>query len=243
MILRQFNEEGIAAVLAFLTDLRGRPETSVPLNLLESAQLTEVVSPEVEMEQRDFSTRADAAWYLSEKLVPFLESKLLENRGMWTWLSLHYFDAVCPARGGVRRARSTEFYVYDPKHVRRAYYHLLYIPWRIVRLAPDHCRLFLSGPVHQQSEVTREVMKRLYLLRIPSIFEVLDRLYWDEIEGRPRKGIVSKDRVTPGDLRNRFPIRIRQLEKTYDLVSLNARQLIDLLGDEFKRHKRGAVPA
>jgi hypothetical protein len=32
---------------------------------------------------------------------------------------------------------------------------------------------------------------------------------------------------------HRFPIRIRQLEKTYDLVSLTADQLIELLGDEF----------
>jgi hypothetical protein len=42
--------------------------------------------------------------------------------------------------------------------------------------------------------------------------------------------------VKPGDLVHRFPIRIRQLEKTYDLVSLTADQLIELLGDEFQQH-------
>jgi hypothetical protein len=243
VILRQFNEDGIKAFLAFLAALRDNPEITVPWNLLEDTGLTEVVAPEIKIEQRQFSTRAQAAWYFSQRLEPVPESSLMENRGLWTWLSLHYFDAVCPARGGLRKVRSKEFYVYDPKEVRRAYYHLLYIPWRIVRIAPDHCRLFLSGPVHQQNEVTREVMKRLYLLRIPCIFEVLDRLYWDQSQGRARRGIVSKERVMPGDLRNRLPIRIRQLEKTYDLVSLNASQLVELLGDEFQQNGGVAVTA
>jgi len=44
---------------------------------------------------------------------------------------------------------------------------------------------------------------------------------------------VTRETVKPGDLRNRFPIKVRQLEKTYDLFTLNADQLIDLLGAEF----------
>ena len=40
---------------------------------------------------------------------------------------------------------------------------------------------------------------------------------------------------------HRFPIRIRQLEKTYDLVSLTADQLIELLGDEFRQHRHVAA--
>ncbi len=54
---------------------------------------------------------------------------------------------------------------------------------------------------------------------------------------------MSKERVVPGDLRNRFPIRIRQLKKTYDLLSLNADQLIELLGDEFQQAGTTAVKA
>jgi hypothetical protein len=241
MILRQFNEEGIKAFSAFLVALREKPDTSVPWNLLEDFNLTETITPSVEVEKREFSSSAEAASYLLKKLKPLPESLVLENRGLWTWLSLYYFDSICPVRSERRKVRSTEFYVYDPKHPHRAYYHLLNVPWRIVRMAPEHYRLFLSGPVHQQNEVTREVMKRLYLLRIPCLFEVLDRLYWDERQQRPRKGIVSRDRVVPGDLRNRFPIRIRQLEKTYDLVSLTADQLIDLLGEEFQQNKKPVV--
>lgn len=61
---------------------------------------------------------------------------------------------------------------------------------------------------------------------------MLHELYWDPHRRGPRKGITpSKPR--PGDLRHRLPIRIQQLEKTYDLQSVSASQLISLLGDEF----------
>lgn len=79
-------------------------------------------------------------------------------------------------------------------------------------------------------------MSKLYLTRIPCIFEVIDRLYWDATRGRVRTGGLNPWPGSPGDLTNRLPLRIRQLEKTYDLVSLDADRLLELLGDEFPRH-------
>ena len=46
-------------------------------------------------------------------------------------------------------------------------------------------------------------------------------------------GLLSTVPATPGNLSHRRPMRIRQLEKTFDLMSLNADQLLELLGDEF----------
>src|SRR5262249_26119326 len=106
--------------------------------------------------------------------------------------------------------------------------------WYVFRVAPLHNRLFLTPPISSLDEVTRIVMGRLYLTRIPCLFEVLDRLYWDDRRKRARSGIVTQERVKSGDLRHRFPICVRQLEKTYDLFSLNADQLIELLGEEFR---------
>ncbi|MDA8564074.1 hypothetical protein N9L06_06440 [Mariniblastus sp.] len=91
----------------------------------------------------------------------------------------------------------------------------------------------LRSKVNVLDKVTTEVMKRLYLTRIPAIFETLDRLYWDEESNGPKVGIVSPNKIAKGDLAHRLPIRLRQLEKTFDLYSLSAHQLIELLGDEF----------
>jgi hypothetical protein len=105
----------------------------------------------------------------------------------------------------------------------------------VLHLSPDHNRLFLHSKISQLDKYNAEVFKRLYLTRIPCIFEVLDRLYWDEEAGKPVKGIVDPRNIHPGNLMHRLPIRIRQLEKTYDLQSLNADQLLEILGDEFQQ--------
>lgn len=90
----------------------------------------------------------------------------------------------------------------------------------------------LNTPISTLDKVTTEVTKRLYLTRIPCMFEVLDRLYWDPKRQGPRKGITPNT-ARRGDLPHRFPARIQQLEKTFDLQSVTATQLVELLGDEF----------
>lgn len=235
MRLRQFNAEGIAAMRRFLTQCRDDPTSAVPRHLLEDDALAQRVSPEIVVQPRHFATRRDAAEYLTALLAPLPADDVVRNAGLWTWLSLYYFDEVCPVRDGQRRVKNQYHYVFESSNAREYYRHLLFIGWYAHRLASPYERLFVSGPVSELDMTTEIVFRNLYLTRIPCIFEVLDRLYWDASRGRPRVGIVDPRRVAPGDLRNRFPIRIRQLEKTYDLLSLNADQLIELLGEEFQR--------
>jgi hypothetical protein len=234
MILRQFNQAGIDAFGRYLAACKEDPTLPQPDGLLDEPSLTVATNPSISIDRRPIPTKADAAAFLDALLAPIPEQDLISNAGLWTWLTLFCFDDVCPVSNGRRRVKSVAFYVFEPKNSQRAYYHLLFVPWRVLRLAPAHSRLFLSGPVSVQDEVTREVMKRLYMTRIPCMFEVLDRLYWDERRSRARRGIVPREKAAPGDLRNRLPIRIRQLEMTYDLQSLNADQMIELLGAEFQ---------
>jgi hypothetical protein len=156
------------------------------------------------------------------------------NAGLWTWLTLFFFDEVCPAEDGKRSVKKDYYYIYEPGNPHCFYYHLLFIAWHALRIAPEYNRLFLDNSVSSLDKVTSEVMKRLYLTRIRCIFEVLDRLYWDRDRGRVRVGVTHFQTVKRGDLVHRFPIRMRQLERTYDLFSLNADQLIELLGKEFE---------
>ncbi len=235
MILRQFLPAGIQAFQGFLVACRESPRTPVPRRLLEDETMTETIKPSMTVEPKRFATRCDAAVYLSTLLgPPLIESNVAANAGLWTWLSLFFFDEVCPAADGYRTLKNDYSYVLDPKNPRHFYRHLLFIAWHVLRIAPNHNRLFLNVPVSSFDEVTKIIMERLYLTRIPCLFEVLDRLYWDERRGRARAGIVTRETVKPGDLRHRLPIRVRQLEKTYDLFSLNADQLIELLGAEFQ---------
>jgi hypothetical protein len=232
--LREFRASGIEAFRRLLENWRENSANSTPDGLLEEETATELVRPSIEVERRDFATKAQAAAYLSEILAPLPDREVATNAGLWTWLACFWFDTICPIREGRRRVKNDAYYVYEPNNPRRFYYHLLYLPWHIVHVAPTYNRLLLCGSLATMDEIAAEVMKRLYLLRIPCIFEVLDRLYWDEERRCPRRGIIPRHEARPGDLRHRLPLRVRQLEMTYDLQSLNADQLIELLGEEFQ---------
>jgi len=232
MRLRRFNDKGIGEFRQHLQELRQNPRTPIKIELLESSKLTNAVRPSIEVEEKYFQTKGDAARFLTHLLSPIETSIVEKDVGLWSWLALFFLPSICPIESGVMVVRNDYHYIFEPDNMRHFYRHLLFLPWQIQKLAPEHNRLLLRSSVRIRDAVTTEVMKRLYFTRIPCIFEVLDRLYWDEPNGRPRKGITGA-KVQSGDLVHRLPIRIRQLEKTYDLISLNADQLIELLGDEF----------
>ena len=199
--------------------------------------MTEIVSPEISIAVEHFQTKGQAARYLAAVLKKLNSEEVAIDPGMWTWLTLIFFDSVCPVVHGKRNVKNDYHYIFEPRNMRHFYRHLLFVSWQFLRLAPTHNRLFLTTHASVLDKVTTEVAKRLYLTRIPCVFEVLDRLYWDEHKSRSRKGVTGSI-PTPGNLSHRLPMRIRQLEKTYDLMSLNADQLLELLGDEFSFARR-----
>lgn len=235
MRIRSFNQAGMDAFRAFLGAARSGSNLPVPVELLESDEHTSPLPTEIDVERCEFRSRRDAANHFHVLLSPLSPETVRKAAGMWTWLSLFYFDEVCPVRSGRRNVRNDYTYIFMPNESRYFYRHLLFISWYVLQLSPNHNRLFLDSSLVTLDTITTDVFKRLYLVRIPCIFELLDRLYWDETIGRPARGIVSPNRVMAGDLMHRFPTRIRQLEKTYDLMTLNADQLLEILGDEFQQ--------
>lgn len=236
--VRQFTLAGIEAFRRFLAACRLDPSLPAPWELLEEDSLTERVIPHLEVQQRSFGTRREAAEYLTSLLAPLPQDGVAKNAGLWTWLSFFFLNEICPLRSGTRLVKNDYYYVFEPDNARHCYRHLLFIAWHAHRIAKPFDRLFMCQPLSVLDKITEEVMKRLYLTRIPCIFEVLEQLYWDEVNQRPRRGIADARNIRRGDLYHRFPIRIRQLEKTYDLVSLNAEQLLELLGEEFQSDSR-----
>ncbi len=231
--VRSFNKKGIAAFKEFLQALRDGQAQRNPIELLDDRSLTQAAHKDVFVESRGFASRREAADYFHQKFEQIPSLNLRNDAGLWTWLSLFYFDQICPEIDGERKVRNDYTYIFMPDQSMYFYRHLLFVAWYAKHLSPTHNRLFLDTTVHQLDKFTQDIFKRLYLTRIDCIFEVLDRLYWDRRTNRPRKGVNSPGKITAGDLTHRFPTRIRQLEKTYDLMSLSADQLLGLLGDEF----------
>src|SRR4051812_47103343 len=106
MIVRQFLPIGIQEFRLFLAACRESPRLPVPQHLLEDESKTIVVKPRITIESKRFSTRADAAHYLKSALSPLAEAEVVANEGLWSWLSLLYFDEVCPISNGRREVKS-----------------------------------------------------------------------------------------------------------------------------------------
>jgi hypothetical protein len=234
MELRRFNSRGIEVFGEVLAVCREDPKSDISIELLTNNELSDVLSPAIEVKLINFTTKREAAVYFNQLFGNSAKQDLLNDSGLWSWLSLYYFDVVCPKHAGERKVRNDYTYIFEPKSSRHFYRHLLFVSWRILDIAPNHNRLMLDSSISSLDKFTTEVIKRLYLTRIPCFFEVLDRLYWDESIGRARPGVTNFAKVTAGNLAHRLPVRIRQLEKTYDLQSLTADQLIELLGEEFQ---------
>lgn len=234
MRLRRFNNKGVDRFREYLRLAREDATASVQWDLLQDPSLTEEVNPTAEVDTISFQTKREAATYLHKLLREIPKQTVIEDQGLWTWLSLYFFDSICPKRDGKRAVRQDHMYIYEPKDQRCRNRQLLVIAWRVLDIAPAYNRLFLDKRVVSLDKITDHVMNRLFLTRIPCIFELLDTIYWDHENNRARKGIIDTTQVNRGDLPHRLPTRIRQLEKTYDLHSLTADQLLDLLGPEFQ---------
>jgi hypothetical protein len=206
--------------------------------LLNDSTLTEEIRDGGEITHQKFDTKGDAGRYL----YGFLNSTRLTHDdlitkkgvGLWSWLSLFFFDSVCPKdKRGEWNIKNDYTYIFDPQH-RHYYRHLLFVSWRVLDITMPRGqphRLITTTPIDSLDRVTKAIMEKLYLIRIPHIFEVLDRIYWNPNTNKVRKNITSVTRE--GNLTKRLPDVIKQIEVTYDLQSLNADQLIGLLGEEF----------
>jgi hypothetical protein len=234
-ILRRFNTVGIAEFVRRIEMLRAGGAAEIDDAFVTDAKLTEPVVPEVPIERPAFKTKRDAGAYLSERTRAARAVHGDDDRGLWTWLSAWHWDAVCPTReDGSQKVLAPYSYIFGHLFAKRKTQHLLAVAVRLFDAATNS-RLLLDTPVNSLTSLVEQVSTRLSMTRIRGFFDLLDLLYFDPRTGKAKPGVVDARTVRPGDLRHRLTARIRQLEVTYDLTNLNAEQLLNLLGDEFRQ--------
>src|SRR4051812_48103215 len=111
--VRKLNEKGTALFKAYLDTLRTGATSDPPRALLEQPDTSVPLVASAEVELRQFATRQEAA----EHLLASLEGKVPKTEldhapGIWNWLSLLYFDQLCPVQaGGVRKVGKDYRYI------------------------------------------------------------------------------------------------------------------------------------
>jgi hypothetical protein len=240
MKLRCFNPDGIAAFANYRSRLTLEPTLPPPTQLLDDPALTEIVSEAVEVAPRPFENRLEAGRHLNE-LIDAAGINLPErDRGLWTWLTLLYFDAVCPPDGHGKRDPQDEARLLPllDNH-QRFYRHLLLGPFLVVRAhrdQPERALAFLKQVLWKPGDIVEQLASRKELVTNRAVAEAATRLYFDPAAGTFKRGHSSKTKGGP----RRLASLLNQLDLTWYLYGMTADEVLHLLPKEFDRF-RGAA--
>lgn len=232
--IRRLNDAGMDA---FEEWLLGGAEGEVPRGLLSSPKTSEPLQEDITIRQTSFRDRHEFGAYLVQLLKPLDPVRLSTDRRLWTWLSLYWFDLVCPPVSTGRKPGKSYRHVLSTDY-RHYYRHLVRSPWSLVRDHGDNARLLLLSatdrfyPLSYHGDVLEQLSGRQSVLRSQSLIAEANRLYASRLTGRPKKGITTRRR---GGNIDRLALVLRQFDLTFDVERMGDGQLIAILPTEFDR--------
>jgi len=237
MKLSRFNSDGVAALATYRTRLSLEANLPPPVQMLEDSALTEEISGAIDVPKRSFETRLEAGQFLNELLENSGITLPERDRGLWSWLTLFYFDNVCPADGNGNRDPQDEARLVPllDNH-QRFYRHLLLGPFLIVRAhrdCPERALAMLCNPVWKPGEIVEQLASRKELVTNRGVIELATRLYYDAGKKSFKRGAGSS---VKGAAR-RLAALLNQLDLTFYLYGMNADELLSLLPKEFDRFR------
>lgn len=236
MELRKFTEKGLEQFRGYLHELDEGSCVKPPLKLLTDPEFSKPIRGSVQLENTKFASRLDLARYLDQTFEVLSErpDKLINDVYLWSWMSLFYFDQVCPANDKGRRKPGRDYrHIPEPGYP-YGHRHLLvgsYLVYTVYGWGEDLSRLALHSPLSIESTFHHEIATRQSLITNRGIMEALHILYFDNLQNKPKRGPIM-NKSAPGSL-YRFVDVIQQLDVTYDLYSMSGPEIVSLLPKEF----------
>ena len=237
MKIRRLTPKGIDLFRQFLSRAKEYPETPVPRDYLLHEETSATFKYPIDIEDQAITTRYEAGLLLHHLLGPVNDPQLDFDDGLWAWLSLFFFDQLCPVAGKTRKISDPSTLIPDSSNHQRYYRHLLAGPYFIFRTYqdnPEDAMVLLCQPVHTPGAVVEELASRLEIVTNRDFITMCTRLYYMRDFGCLKKGSGGKG---AGSAR-RLAKNIReQLEVTWDLQSVGVDRLIELLPAEFSKFR------
>ena len=244
--LRRLTDEGIDRFRSYLDRIGDGAKEQPPLVLLTDPVFSEPVAGGVALPRNPpedvLRDRFTFGSWLKDLLAPLQQNTLPRDYRLWNWLSLRFFDQLCPAAGdGIRRLRRDEAYILDAAFSHTKYYrHLVRMAWMAVSLHGEYGKVLLKPrsvdgpPLAGSGEIVEQLASRQSLFGNTTLIEGAYRLYFSEDEQRPRRGAGGSSAGSP----RRLATIVQQLDLTYDLRECTPDQFISLLPKEFNRWAR-----
>ena len=227
--LRCLNESGIEEFREYLYANNSVSKAPAPVHLLDDPRFsTPSTYSDIEVEHREFDTRLDFARYFDECARSSNMEGATDEPGLWEWLTVFYFDQVCPFhQDGNRTVLKVVRYIPDSNRGWH-YRHLLKGAYTFLRDhmdATDAVQLALAGPLYRHSGVYEHLVSRPRLRTSKGVQLAANALFYD-----PEKGKM-KTRATSSV--QEFGLLLRNLPHEYDLNAMSERTVLALLPPRF----------
>lgn len=242
--IRRFTDKGLQSVKLKLESLRdhkfsGKGKQGTPIteddvksimSLAFDPSLTETTPNHgfIDLTQK-FADRNELGKYL---VTVISDKKFSVDIGLWTWLSLIYFDQIlAPSQGKYLLASE---YRYIPDESRLRYYrHLVRMAWMIRLHWDDRARLFLSIPCYQHTDFVEQSQKR-DVISNPNMIDLALTLFYDENGQRLKKNVADSVK-SPGSYRRLVSVVSKQLFMNFDVVEMPSDRIKSVLPNEFSK--------
>lgn len=238
MKLRKLKESGIRKMGEYLDSLSAEHPLGYPYGILADPLFSDAVS-DVEVEPMDFDNKHAVASYLYNIFTKAGLTDVATDSGLWCWLSLYYFEQLCPRdRGGKFNPGARARWIPEVHNFQRYYRHLLAGPYRIFyfhRDKPDRAKALLCGEICKQGDLIEQLASRQELITNRHLIEAVTHLYYDPETGKNKRGAGGKGGGSP----RRLAEVIDQFNLTWDLYSTTSDEIMYLLPAEFERFKKG----
>ena len=235
--IRKFTDDGIEQFRRYLAELREGATAPPPFHLLNDPVTSKPVNDEIQIENREFATRLKLAQYLDEALAEIESDSIETDVNLWSWLSLFYFDQVCPAqKDGIRKPGRDYRHILEPGYP-YGHNHLLagaYLVYTVYGLNDDLSKLLLYTPTYIESGFHHQLTQRQSIITNKGLMEAANLLYINNREIKPKFGAIAKNKA--GTV-YRFIDVIQQLDINYDLYSMTGEEVLQLLPAEFNKWK------
>lgn len=230
--IRRMTDKGVAEFHEYLVGLKMGGTSQLPERFILNEEYARVLDISVTIETGVFETSLEMARYIHPRILSLSLPGKFYDTGLWSWLTAFYFDSVCPADStGKRKVGEIARYI-PPVSRAASYRHLMALAVRMFDAHGERrMRLFLYTSPSEMSSYMRVVAGTEELAVNSGLLEAMNLLYWDEEKHRPKRAA----RDMPGGL-FRFMAVMNQFNRTYDLLAMSGRQIINLLPkNEFGR--------
>lgn len=242
-VLRQLNSEGTKQFAEFVRELRSDPSAATPRSILTDPITSAPVLPDISIDERTFESKFAMAEYLQPLMAKVPSGD--DRRGVANWLALFHFDLLCPvdSSGARKPTKREESYVLSERSHwgSGTYRHRIAGPLWLYEIDPETARIFLDPAPSEHGEELDTLFANQTWPSLPGFRQAYAKLYFEPGSTRTWKvkvGARSKNR--PGNVR-RLTHVMHQFDLTFDIGSLSADALLQLLPAEFAHFRGDAI--